>query len=33
VFGSLGRAVEDLAAAEYAVGAVRRLGIRTELEL
>jgi ornithine cyclodeaminase/alanine dehydrogenase-like protein (mu-crystallin family) len=33
VFRSLGLAIEDLAAAEYAVGAARRLGLGTEVEL
>jgi len=33
VFRSLGLAVEDLAAAEHAVDAARRLGIGTEVEL
>lgn len=33
LFRSLGLAVEDLAAAEHAVGAARRLGLGTEVEL
>jgi ornithine cyclodeaminase/alanine dehydrogenase-like protein (mu-crystallin family) len=33
VFRSLGLAIEDLAAAEHAVTAARRLGIGTEVEL
>jgi ornithine cyclodeaminase/alanine dehydrogenase-like protein (mu-crystallin family) len=33
VFRSLGLAIEDLAAAEHAVGAARRLGLGTEVEL
>ncbi len=33
LFRSLGLAVEDLAAAEHAVAAARRLGLGTEVEL